>query len=409
MKPLPVRLDDVAAAAGALAGGVARTPAIAADALSRRLGCRLVLKLETQQPTGSFKVRGALNKLLSLDPDQRARGVVAASAGNHSQGVAYHAARLDIPATIVMPLPTPFTKVARTEALGAKVEQVGETLSEAQAHADHLRDDLGLTMVHPYDDPLIVAGQGTIGLEMADILDDLDDLVVPIGGGGLISGIAIAARSRRPDLRIIGVQSTLYCAMRDAIAGGGAANYGGPTIADGIAVKRPGAVTRQIIDALVDDIVTVDETALEQAVQLLVTEQKLVAEGAGAAGIAGILSARGRFADRRVATVLCGGNIDPRLLATILMRGLARDGQLVRFAVAVEDRPGELSRVTRLIGDAGGNIVEIHHNRLMVDVPVKRTDLEVIVDTRDAAHAWEIQTALRDAGVSASALPVETI
>lgn len=401
--PLPVTIDDIRAAAAALEGQVARTPVIPAPLLSGTLGCELFLKLETLQRTGSFKDRGAYNKLRSLGEDERKRGVVAMSAGNHAQGVAYHATRLGIPSTIVMPTFTPFTKVAKTEGYGAKVVLVGQTLDDSMGHARKLVDAEGLTLIHPYDDPYIIAGQGTAGLEILADVPDLDDLVVPIGGGGLISGIAIAARSINPSIRITGVEAALYASMSDAVAGR-TGIYGGATIAEGIAVKSPGVLTRQIIAALVDDIVAVEETVLEQGVHQLMTQQKLVAEGAGAAGIAGILANPERFAGRRVGVVVCGGNIDPRILASILMRGLVRNGQLARLRIEIEDSPGVLSRIAGIIGATGGNIIETYHQRLFFQIPVKRADIDVVVETRDRAHVDVIIGKLMEGGYPATLL-----
>lgn len=401
--PLPVTIDDIRAAAAALEGQVARTPVIPAPLLSGILGCELFLKLETLQRTGSFKDRGAYNKLRSLDKAQRKRGVVAMSAGNHAQGVAYHATRLGIPSTIVMPTFTPFTKVAKTEGYGAKVVLVGQTLDDSMGHARKLVDAEGLTLIHPYDDPYIIAGQGTAGLEILADVPDLDDLVVPIGGGGLISGVAIAARSINPSIRITGVEASLYASMSDAVAGRTGV-YGGATIAEGIAVKSPGVLTRQIIAALVDDIVTVDETVLEQGVHQLMTQQKLVAEGAGAAGVAGLLANPERFAGRKVGVVVCGGNIDPRILASILMRGLVRNGQIARLRIEIEDSPGVLSRIAGIIGTTGGNIIETYHQRLFFQIPVKRADIDVVVETRDRAHVDVIIGKLMEGGYPAKLL-----
>lgn len=397
---LPVTPEEVHAAAAAIAGAVVATPTVAAPLLSELLGASLFLKLENLQHTGSFKDRGALTKLLQLDAAARARGVIAMSAGNHAQGVAHHAQRLGIPATIVMPSHTPFTKVARTEAYGARVVLEGENISDSQIQAERLAQEHGYTLIHPYDDPAIVAGQGTIGLEMLAAVPDLDDLVVPIGGGGLIAGVALAARSINPGIRITGVESAHYPSMTDALAGR-AASYGGATLAEGIAVKTPGRLPQRIIGELVDEILLVDEAAIERAVHLLATVQKLVIEGAGAAGIAAILSDPDRFVGRRVGAVLCGGNIDPRMLASILMRGLVRQGQLVRLRVQIEDGPGKLGRLAAVIGAAGGNIVEVHHQRLVVGLPVKRIDVDMVVETRDRPHVDRIIQDLDCAGFPA--------
>lgn len=393
---MTITVDDVRSAAEAIGREVIRTPLIAAPRLSAGTGATVLLKLENLQHTGSFKDRGALNKLKSLDARQREIGVVAASAGNHAQGVAYHAQRLGMPATIVMPSLTPFNKVQRTESYAAKVVLQGEDLTQAAAHADELARDNGFTVVHPYDDPLIIAGQGTIGLEMLDDCD-LDCLVVPIGGGGLISGIAVAAKAIKPGIEIIGVEADLYPSMKQALAGE-TPTSAGSTIAEGIAVKQPGQLTRPIIERLVSDILLVSEGSMERAVHELMSTQKLVVEGAGAAGVAAILAHRERFAGRRVGTVICGGNIDDRLLASVLMRGLVREGRLVRLRIGITDAPGTLAKVAGLVGDAGGNIVEVYHHRLFSNVPVKMAEIDVVVETRDLRHVDEVVQHLDSAG-----------
>ena len=393
----PVSLADLQRARETLDGAVMRTPLVPSRALSDQLGVELWLKLETLQRTGSFKDRGARNRIAALDDEARRRGVIAASAGNHAQGVACHAGRLGAPATIVMPAFTPFTKVARTESWGAHVVLTGDNIADCQVEVRRIAEAEGLTEIHAYDDPLVIAGQGTIGLELLEEPAELDDLIVPIGGGGLISGIAVAIKTLRPAVRLIGVEAAGYASMRDAVAGT-SGSYGGATIAEGIAVKRPGELTRAIIGDLVDDILVVDEPALEQAVQLLLTAGNVLGEGAGAAGIAALLTAPNRFAGRRVATVVCGANIDPRLLSSVLLRGLLREGRLVRLHVEIEDQPGVLGRVAALIGEAGGNIVEVYHHRLVFGMPAKRTDLEIVVETRDRAHVGAIEDRIRAAG-----------
>lgn len=390
-------IDDIRAAVEAIAGSVPVTPTVPSSFLSEQLGCRLSLKLENLHHTGSFKERGALNKLLGLSDDAKRRGVVAASAGNHAQAVAYHATRLGIPSTIMMPQQTPFTKVARTERFGARIVLFGDSLSESQAHAEDLAAEHGLTLVHPYDDPAIAAGQGTVGLELMTAAPDLNDVVVPIGGGGLIAGVATAVKAVRPDVRITGVEAALYPSMSDALKGV-SRDYGGPTLAEGIAVKQPGLLTREVVAELVDEIVLADETALEAAVHLLLTSQRLLAEGAGAAAIAAVMMAPERFAGRRVGAVISGGNIDSRLVSSVLMRGLVHDGRLVHLVVAVDDTPGVLSRVTDIIGQCGGNILEVDHHRLVLDVPVKRADLDIVVETRDRGHVDVIRDRLAAAG-----------
>ncbi len=398
-----VTLAQLREAATALEGHVVRTPTLPAPQLGDRLGCTLFLKYENLQVTGSFKDRGAYNRLRSLDEEQKQRGVVAMSAGNHAQGVAYHATRLGIPSTIVMPTFTPFNKVARTEGYGARVVLEGGSLDDSMAHARQLAETHGYTLIHPYDDPFIIAGQGTVGLELLDAVGPIDDVIVPIGGGGLAAGIAVAVRALRPEVRITGVESALYASMSDAVAGRNGA-YGGATIAEGIAVKQPGRLTRALIERLVDDIVLVDEATLERAVHQLLVVQKAMCEGAGAAGVAAIMAQPERFAGRRVATILCGGNIDPRILASVLMRGLVRDGQMVRLRIEIDDVPGVLSRVAGVIGATGGNIIETHHQRLFFQLPVRRADIDVIVETRDRSHVDVIVERLNASGFTARIL-----
>jgi threonine dehydratase len=403
MTSAPVSLDDAQAAARLVEGRVVRTPTQVSRALSERCGATVVLKYENQQYTSSFKERGAIVKLDSLTAAERAAGVIAMSAGNHAQGVAYHAAAMDIPATIVMPRGTPFTKVRRTEAHGATVVMEGADLSEAAAHARALQAERGLTYVHPYDDPAIIAGQGTIALEM--LADDpaLEVLVVPIGGGGLISGIATAAKAIKPGIEIIGVEAALYPAMSQVLRGE-APTAGGVTIAEGIAVKDPGKITREVVRRLVDDILLVDETAIENAILALIDTEKTVAEGAGAAGLAAVMTMPERFAGKRAGIVLCGGNIDARLLSAILMRGLVREGQLVQIRVELSDSPGLLADVSRLIAKSGGNIVEVYHQRIFHDVPLKMAELDIVIETRDRRHVDVILQALTEAGMPAQLL-----
>jgi len=406
MTGLPVRIEAVQCAAGAIAGAIRRTPVIIASALSEFTGAELCLKLETLHRTGSFKERGALNKLLTLDPDERRAGVVAMSAGNHAQGVAYHARRLGIPATIVMPEGTPFTKIDRTEAFGAKVMLRGDSLAAAREAADALARERGFVLVHPYDDPVVIAGQGTIALELLADRPNLDTLVVPIGGGGLISGIAVAAKALNPRIEIVGVQSTSYPSMYRLMRG---EDPGQPaaaaTLAEGIAVKEPGRLTRQIVKALVSDIVLVDDLMIEAAVEMLIERQKLVVEGAGATGLAAVLAAPERFCGRRVGIVISGGNMDARLLASILMRGLVREGRLVRLRCELPDIPGALSRLSGVIGKHAGNIVEVHHQRLFHDTSVKRAELDVVVETQNRRHVEVLIAALIEAGFPTHLLP----
>jgi threonine dehydratase len=392
-----VTAADIKSAAKLIRGEVIRTPLVPAPRLGEALGCELFLKLESFQYTGSFKDRGALVKLKSLDKEQRKSGVIAMSAGNHAQGVAYHARRLGIPATIVMPEFAPFGKVERTRELGARVVLIGDTLDASAIAAREIAEKENLTFVHPYDDPKIVAGQGTIGFEMLEDAPDLDFIIVPIGGGGLISGIATAAKSVKPDVHIYGVEADLFPSMYQAVHDL-APTAGGQTLADGIAVKNPGKLTRAIIERLVEDIILVDEPLIEGAVHALVEQQRVVAEGAGAAGIAALTKERERFAGRRVGVVIGGGNIDVRLLSWVLTRGLVRDGRMVRLRIGIVDRPGVLAMVTKLIGDTGGNIIEVYHQRLFYDVPAKQADVDAVVETRNRAHVQEIVESLRNGG-----------
>lgn len=394
---MTVTIADIETAAATIADDVIRTPTIASPGLSRVAGCEIRLKLESLQLTGSFKARGARNRLGAMNPAATS-GVIACSAGNHAQGVAYFAERMDMPATIVMPRETPFAKVTRTERYGARVILEGDSFAAAQAHAHDLARAENLTFVPPYDDPLIIAGQGTAGLELAADAPDLDVVLIPIGGGGLIAGCATALKAHSPGIEIIGVEAALYASMKAALAGGEIEGTG-TTLAEGIAVKTPGRLTLPIVRALVDDIVTVDEPAIEAAVELMADTGGLIVEGAGAVPLAAVMADPPRFAGRRVGLLVSGGNIDMRLYASVLLRGLVRDGQMVRLRVQISDAPGSLARVSQVIGDAGGNIVEIVHQRMFFDVPVKETDLDVVVETRSAAHAAEIVEKLEAEGL----------
>ncbi|WP_417772799.1 threonine ammonia-lyase [Stappia sp.] len=396
---MSVTLDTIREAARLIEGAVMRTPFLPAPKLSRLTGAEVFVKYENLQVTNAFKERGALVKLLALSQAERARGVIAMSAGNHAQAVAYHAARLDIPATIVMPEPTPIVKVAATRGYGARVVLAGEMLADAQAEAERIAAAEDLVWVHPYDDEAIIAGQGTIALEMLEDQPELDCLVVPVGGGGLISGMATAAKALKPDIEVIGVESRLYPSMVAALEGK-PAHCGGATLAEGIAVKNVGRLTLEIVRRTVDDILLVDEAALEQAINAYMTLQKTMAEGAGAAGLAAMLAAPERFSGRRVGLVLCGGNIDPRLLSSIMVRALARDGRLVSVRITTSDRPGILGEISTLIGQEGGNIMEVSHHRLFLNVPAKGTTLDVTMETHDAGHAATILAALERAGHS---------
>jgi threonine dehydratase len=376
---------------------------VPAPSLGELAGCELFVKLENLQYTGSFKERGALTKLHSLSEDKARRGVIAMSAGNHAQGVAYNARRLGIPATIVMPDYAPFLKIERTRALGAEVVVAGSTIEAAAAAAEELAETRGLTNVHPYDDPLVVAGQGTVGLEMLSQVEALDCLVVPIGGGGLMSGIAIAAKALNPDIELVGVQTTAFPSMVDAIAGR-TTKAASSTLADGIAVKAPGRLTRPIIEALVGDFLLVEESAIENAIHLLVERQKVVAEGAGAVALAGLLQTPERFRGRRVGLVISGGNIDARMLGSVLSLGLVRDGRLVWLRIELLDRPGQLARLTETVAACGGNVVELHHQRLFADVPAVRTDVDLLIETRNPEHVEEIVAGLEGAGFASRVL-----
>ncbi|MFZ5609369.1 MAG: threonine ammonia-lyase [Pseudomonadota bacterium] len=400
---LAVTLSDIRAAAANLAGAVRRTPCELSQTLSHIAGCTLYLKFENLQFTASFKERGALNKLLSLNEAERRRGVVAMSAGNHAQGVAYHASRLGIPATIVMPIGTPLVKIQHTQAFGAHVEVVGDKLEDAAAHARAIAEREGRVFVHPFDDPHIIAGQGTIALEMLEDQPEIEILVVPIGGGGLIAGMAAAAKGLRPDVTVMGVQAELYPAVHAALKGG-EAGTGGDSLAEGIAVKYPGAVTLAMIRRLVDDILLVKEAALEHAVSLLLNVEKTVVEGAGAAGLAAVLSHPERFAGKRVGLVLSGGNIDSRLLSSILMRDLIREGRIARLRLTMRDLPGQLLKATQVISDHGGNIIDVHHNRYFLNLPAKGTYCDVEIEARDRHQIDAIVEGLDAAGFKVQTL-----
>ncbi len=390
-------IADVEAARHTLAGAVLRTPMLPAPKLSALTGAEVHVKYENLQVTNSFKERGAFNKLASLDAAARARGVIAMSAGNHAQAVAYHAARLEIPATIVMPVTTPFVKVEATEAQGAEVVLHGETVADAQLRAEEIARERGLTFVHPYDDPLVIAGQGTIALEMLEDAPDLDLLVVPVGGGGLIAGNAIAARARRPQIEIVGAEAALYPSFWNALTGD-ALPLGGATLAEGIAVTNVGALTLPIVRELVSEIVLVDEAHLERAVNAYLTLQKTMAEGAGAAGLAAMLVRPEKFRGRKVGLILCGGNIDPRILASIMVRELEREDRIVSFRLTIPDRPGVLGQIATRLGQLGANILEVEHRRLFLDVPAKGAKLDVTVEARDQTHGEEIFQALEAEG-----------
>ncbi|MEX2616587.1 MAG: threonine ammonia-lyase [Alphaproteobacteria bacterium] len=394
---MTVTMDDIRQAAATLEGEVVRTPTVHSPSLSALTGADVFLKLETLQRTGSFKDRGSLVKLKSLDAEQTARGVIAVSAGNHAQGVAYHAQRLGIPATIVMPEGTPFTKIRRTREFGAEVLLHGDSVNAAEPFANDLAAERRLTFVHPYNDPKIIAGQGTIGMEILADMPDPDTIVVPVGGGGIISGIAIAAKHIRPATEVVGVEAELYPSMYNMLHAL-EPPVGGVSLADGISVKSPGALTLAIVRELAADILIVNEAEIETAVQTMLTTGRTVAEGAGATPLAALCANPERFTGKRVCLVVTGANIDARLLASALMRGLARSGHMARLRVTISDQPGTLARVTGEIARAGGNIVEILHQRMFYDVPLKLAELDAVVETRDDAHAQEIIAKLEAAG-----------
>ncbi|HEU4877539.1 MAG TPA: threonine ammonia-lyase [Sphingomicrobium sp.] len=390
-------LADIQAAAERIAGAVIRTPTLHSRTLSQLVGADIWLKFENLQFTAAYKERGALNKLLALTEDERRRGVVAASAGNHAQAVAYHGKRLGIPVTIVMPVSTPTIKVTQTEGHGASVILHGERFDDAHAHAKQLEGEKGYVFVHPFDDPAVISGAGTVALEMLEAVPDLDVIVVPIGGGGLISGIATAAKAIRPGIEIVGIEAELYPSMKNVVEGGHGA-IGGDTLAEGIAVKVPGELTRRIIAEKVDCIDLVAEKDIEHAVALLVGIEKTVVEGAGAAGLAAILANPDRFRGRKVGTVLCGGNIDTHLLANVLVRELVRCGRIARLRIAAQDRPGALAAITATFHKCGVNIIEVHHHRIFTTLPAKDTVIEVECEARDSVAVEHLVTALEGAG-----------
>ena len=406
-----VGLADIEAAAARLAGHVLDTPFVESKTLSQITGAQVFLKFENLQFTASFKERGALNKLAALVEAVQAggppiAGVIAASAGNHAQGVAHHAQRLGLRAVIVMPVLTPTVKVERTRGFGAEVVLHGNGFDEARDHALAMAARDGLTFIHPFDDPLVIAGQGTIGLEMLRVQPDLDLLVIAVGGGGLISGITTAARAllpgRQPPLQIIGVQATRFPAMFNLVKGT-ALPQGSSTIAEGIAVGQPGQITRRIVADGVDDLVLVDEGDIEQAVLMLLEIEKTLVEGAGAAGLAALLKEPARYAGRKVGLVLCGGNIDPLLLAAIIERGMVRAGRLARIRVGARDAPGVLARITTIVAEAGANIDEVHHQRAFSALSVQSVEVELVLQTRNPAHVREVVAALQAAGFEAAA------
>lgn len=397
---MTVIFEDVRAAAAAIAGRIVETPCLHSRTLSEITGAQVYLKFENHQFTASFKERGALNKLLSLDAGSRARGVIAVSAGNHAQGVAYHARQLGIPAVIVMPRFTPHVKVQHTRHFGAQVLLQGDNFDEAKVHALRVMQERNLTLVHPYDDGKVIAGQGTIALEMLAAHPGLEVMVVPVGGGGLISGVAIAAKAIRPDIEIIGAETvrfpSMYCALK-----GQQPEFGTSTIAEGIAVKEPGRLTLEIVRRAVDDLLLVDEGDIEEAIVLLLEIEKTVVEGAGSVGLATLMRYRERFAGRKVGLVLSGGNIDPLVLADIIERGMVRSGRLTRLQVQLRDLPGSLAAVTRVLAESNANIEEVHHQRAFTRLPVQSAEVDFVLETRDMEHVQQILAALDAAGFKA--------
>ncbi len=394
-------LQDIRDAATRLQGQVLDTPCVESKTLSQIVGAQVFLKFENLQFTASFKERGACNRLTLLSEEERARGVVAMSAGNHAQGVAYHAQRLGLRAVIVMPRFTPGVKVERTRGFGAEVVLHGDTLEEARAHAYALADTQKLTFVHPYDDEGVAAGQGTLGLEMLQAVPELDTLVIAVGGGGLISGVATAAKAIKPGIEVVGVQTARFPAMVNAIKGT-QHPQGTSTIAEGIAVGTPGKITQEIIKNLVDDLVLVDEGDIEQAVLMLLEIEKTLVEGAGAAGLAALVRHPERFKGKRVGLVLCGGNIDPLLLAAIIERGMVRSGRLARIKVSARDVPGVLARITATVADAGANIEEVHHQRAFTMLAAQNVEIELVLQTRSKTHVDEVLERLRAGGMEAA-------
>ena len=393
----PPTIDDIRAAAERIKGAVIRTPMLVSRTLSEIIGAEVWLKFENLQFTAAYKERGALNKLLQLSPEERQRGVIAASAGNHAQAVAYHAKRLGIPATIVMPEPTPVVKVTQTAGFGATIALHGDMFDDAYAKARELALEKGYVFVHPFDDAQIIAGAGTVALEMLEDAPDLDTFVIPIGGGGLMSGVSIAARALKPDIELIGVEAELYPSMKCAIQGCHMP-LGGDTLAEGIAVKQPGELTSRILRDFATDVVLVPERELERAVAMLAGIEKTVVEGAGAAGLAAMLTDPERFRGKKVATLLCGGNIDTHLLANVLVRDLVRQGRIARLRVAAQDQPGALAAITSKVHEAGANIIEVNHSRIFTRLPAKDTVIEVECEARDPESIDDVVSRLEAAG-----------
>ncbi len=397
-------IDDIRRAHDIVRGAAIRTPLVHAPKLSDLTGADVFVKYENMQVTNSFKDRGASVKLTDLAGRSGIRGVIAMSAGNHAQAVAYHARRVGLPATIVMPQATPFVKVARTRSHGAEVVLEGETLNECQPAVARLIEEHGLTLVHPYDDTLVMSGQGTVGIEMLDDLDDLDAIIIPVGGGGLISGVAVAAKAIKPDIAIYGVETQLYPSMHAAI-NGYKPSLGGDTLAEGIAVKAVAPAAIDVVRTHVEDVLLVSETAIEAAIYAYLVEQKTLAEGAGAAPLAALLDHRDRFRGKRVGLILCGGNIDPRVLSSIAVRALERENRIISLRVMIRDRPGVLAMIAGIVGQHGGNIIDVSHHRLHLNVPATGATLDVTFEARDSAHGDLITDAIRAEGMAVSRLP----
>lgn len=396
---MTVTFADIQAAREAIRKSTIHTPLVKATRISKHIGVELYLKLENLQHTNAFKARGALNKLLTLSDDQRKRGVIACSAGNHAQGVAYHATRLGIPSTIVMPIGTPFNKIQRTEDFGAKVVLFGKTFDEGVGETLRLAKENNYTFIHPFDDPAVIAGQGTLGIEMMEDMPDLDVIVVPIGGGGMIAGVATAVKAMKPGIEVVGAQAELYEAVKAKREGRNSVT-GGATLAEGIAVKTPSEDNMAIIARLVDRIDSASEAEIEKAVFDFLSNEKLVAEGAAGAGLAVIQKNLDFYKGKKVGLVLCGGNIDSRLLSTLILRGLVRDGRITRLRFEIDDTPGQLSTISGLIGKAGANVIEVIHQRMMQSVSLKRAELDIVIEARDFLHVQDIVQTIKDAGIS---------
>lgn len=396
-KELVISANDVRNAAACIDGAITKTQMTKSKTLSDIIGADIFLKFEIFQFTAAYKERGALNRLLALSDDEQKRGVIAMSAGNHAQAVSHHATRLGIPATIVMPFGTPFNKVKRTEELGADVVLNGNTLEESTAAAQKLADEHNYTFIHPFDDPLVIAGQGTVALEMLDQTPEIDTLLIPIGGGGLISGMATIAKEINPNIRIIGVQTESFPSMKSAMDGT-THSFDNPTIAEGIAVKTPGKNTQEIVRALVDDILIVPETRIEEAIVLMTEIEKVVVEGAGATGLAALMEYPQKFKGRKVGMVLTGGNIDSRLLASAIMRGMARDGRLTRLRVTMLDVPGSLAKVAEVVASVGANVLELRHQREFGAVSLKMTEMEMVIEAKDKIHSDMVISRLEAVG-----------